>query len=104
MKFKKPKKFNIFNNIVRSDNVYVGMKVKRGPDWKWGGQDWDGQLIGEVVDLEILPTTLDCLNSKLDEPVQNWVLVKWILSNNESNNYYYRIGPNYFDLTCMGDV
>jgi hypothetical protein len=58
----------------------VGMRVMRGPDWKWGDQDGGMGSIGTVTD------------KKSDD---GWVSVKW--DSNSTNNY--RIGgEGKFDL------
>lgn len=70
------------NVIVTEQNAKVGLKVKRGRDWKWDNQDTraGGTGIGEI--LELGPTFYCSIG---------WARVKWEGSGTCSN---YRIGDN----------
>ena len=38
--------------IVTKDNAYIGMKVVRGRDWKWGNQDY-GSKFGTIKESDL---------------------------------------------------
>lgn len=62
--------------VVTMDNVVVGARVKRGPDWQWWDQDGGGE--GVITNYE---------------PGDKWVAVKWDMAY--SNKYRVDV---YHDL------
>ena len=80
------------NPTVNVKDFFVGMRVVRGPDWKWGDQDkYNGQP-GEGL-----------IFGKVDR--DKWIRVLWDNGNNKS----YRIGAENgkFDLalaTCANKI
>ena len=64
---------------VTRENVCIGRRVRRGPNWRWGEQD--GRGIGELVALDASP---------------GWVRVRW-LHDNSVNTYRIDL-PGKYDL------
>lgn len=73
-------------NVVTLKNACIGMRVVRGPDWKWGDQD-----IGSTYGLII----------KIDS--SGWATVRWFSNKDESlRSISYRIGSNNeYDLKIL---
>ena len=65
--------------------IKVGMRVKRGPDWKWGDQDGGAGGLGTVT---------------AGPDADMWVDVKW--DAGESNNYRWGAEGKY-DLEIVGE-
>lgn len=63
----------------------TGVKVKRGPDWKWSDQDGGEGSTGVVV-------------SGSDRNADGWVRVQW--SNGETNGYRWGV-EKAFDLEML---
>lgn len=76
---------------VTGEMVVVGLRVKRGPDWRWNEQDHGPDGPGEgVITGWSEPTNHNHL----------WVRVKW---DNSSTNTY-RVGNNgKYDLSLADD-
>ncbi len=69
-------------SVEGPEELAVGTRVVRGPDWKWGGQDGGEGNMGEVVAVK----------------QRGWVMVKW--NNNKHKSFDYRWGAHgCFDLT-----
>ena len=67
--------------LVPETLAVAGMRVMRGPDWKWGDQDGGKGSIGTVTDTD---------------DGDGWVKVKW---DSNSGNNSYRVGASgKFDL------
>lgn len=68
-------------------DILPGMRVVRGPNWKWGEQDGGEGCVGTVVDL----LTLDEVEGGIE--LQRAVVVQWDLGNR--CNYRSAIGGQY---------
>lgn len=62
--------------VVTPDNVYVGARVKRGPDWQWDNQDEYGE--GTIIQYS-----------------NWWAKVLW---HNNRKSYGYRVFVTKHDL------
>lgn len=76
---------------VTVQNVKLGMRVRRGPDWAWRNQDSDeeGQHAGTIIRYN------DDMLYKEDGS-EVWVRVHW--DRQGGGRWTYRIGKNEFDL------
>lgn len=88
---------DVFKNDESLNNLYLGMKVERGPDWRFGNQD-EGSTYGIIVN-----DTAHSFKNKngvlydiamWDDPVipVSWVCVVWLDENGnelDSNTYVY---------------
>lgn len=93
---------------VTVDNIYLGLRVRRGPDWKWGSQDhvMDGNGTSEPCVGTIHAHTIEpgqtnystTLYYKYDTDSTGnaivWCRVQW--DNGRKNEY--RIGEKLHDL------
>ena len=71
-------------NVVNSDNLVSGRRVRRGPDWRWGDQDGGG--VGVLV----------------SHDSSGWARVRWEHSGNTNT---YRIGGSgKSDLVFVSDA
>ena len=70
-------------DLVTINSAKEGMRVARGPDWKWGDQDGHG--LGTIVGL-------DC-------GTKGWIRVKW--DAGETNNYRV-VAECAYDLVVAG--
>ncbi len=66
----------LVNIAITINNVFVGARVKRGPDWRWKDQDGRGE--GTIIEYT---------------PGSKWVGVKW----DKAYSNRYRINE-YYDL------
>lgn len=64
-----------------------GVRVTRGPDWKWGNQDGGIGNIGTVISPE----------AALNKSGERTVLVTW----DSGFKAKYRAGPAWFDLRVI---
>lgn len=72
------------NEIVTRENVYTGLEVVRGRDWRWENQDGYPGNYGVIV------------NQEDRRPADGWTSVKW---NRTKKINSYRVGhENCFDL------
>ena len=81
-------------SVVTEQNVRLGMKVKRGPDWKWGEQDRNGE--GKVIAFNVGSGHFESedLGKPLADPL--WCRIRWDLGGENG----YRIGcDGRFDLS-----
>lgn len=83
---------------VTKNNSFIGAKVKRGPDWKFGNQD--AGAYGKIMDEP------QWVEDSTDEEFHSyWVYVKWVNKNGmtlHTNNY--RVGPYYHDLKFFAET
>ena len=73
-------------------DVSVGMRVVRGPNWKWGEQDGGEGGVGTVVDIDTLGKPEGCAY------MQRVVVVQW--DNGMRCNYRIAVGGQY-DLLLL---
>ena len=73
-------------------DVSPGIRVVRGPNWKWGDQDGGEGGVGTVVDVNTLRNADDCPD------LQRVVVVQW--DHGTRCNYRSAVGGHY-DLLML---
>ncbi len=95
-------------SIVTTDNICIGMRVRRSNTWQWSTQDCDdfdnpvaGTIIEMSEDLAIgkIKNNLYYEHDYKFRLTKIWTSVKW--DNNNINTY--NIGPVNFDLIKTND-
>lgn len=85
-------------SIVTTDNIRIGMRVRRSNTWQWSTQDcdvFDNPVAGTVIEMsEDLAVGKIKNNLYFEHDYKIWTSVKW--DNNNINTY--NIGPVNFDL------
>ena len=71
----------------QSEDLKVGTRVMRGPDWEWQDQDGGDGKLGKVIE------------SKADRGSDQWVRVEW--DNGYANTYRWGGEDPKFDLTVV---
>jgi hypothetical protein len=69
--------------VVTKENLKIGAKVKRGPDWCWGNQDCSKEGKQEIGIIEGFGLGISDKNF--------WCGVSWPHEKNESFNFNYRL-------------
>jgi len=70
--------------LAQPDEIKVGDKVRRGPDWCWKDQDGGNGEFGTVLSL----------------PVEDWVQVKWDAVVGD-NNYKWNKSKDVFEIEVI---
>ena len=71
----------------RTMDISPGMRVVRGPNWKWGRQDGGEGVVGTVVDFETVGDPDGC------SELQRAVVVQWDIG--KRCNYRSAVGGQY---------
>ena len=78
----------------------LGIRVVRGPDWKWGDQDGGEGFSGTVVEI-CGPNSSGGVASGLAKSPENTVILQW----DGGSRTNYRIGhQNAFDLRVIDNA
>lgn len=89
--------------IVTTDNIRIGMRVRRSNTWQWSTQDCDdfnNPVAGTIIEMsEDLAHGKIKNNLYYEHNYKIWTSVKW--DNNNINAY--NIGPVNFDLIKTND-
>jgi len=80
---------------VTIDNVHLGMKVVRGPDWHYGEQDGGKGGIGKIILRK--PDSSEVYSKSVDS---YWARVQW--ENGDTNAY--QIGNETYTLAVYENL
>lgn len=90
-------------SFVHSEMLEVGLRVVRGPDWKWDNQDGGEGHAGTVVEIGKPPSTGNSASSPnpVDRTPDKTVIVQW----DHGSRSNYRIGyQNAYDLLVFDNA